>query len=123
MSLVIGKKILVVEDEPIVAMLIEDMLADLGACAVGPISNLAKALDVAANGEFDAAILDFNLNGERTGEVARRLHERGIPFVFATGYGSTGDERLGEAAILEKPFQIGQMEVALTKAFAGTADG
>ena len=111
-----GKKVLVVEDEPIVAMLVEDMLADLGAEAVGPISSLQRALEVAHSGAFHAAILDLNLNGERTGGVAKVLRDRGIPFIVATGYDSAGGGELGEVSILQKPYQLEQMAAALGKA-------
>jgi len=121
MSLLNGLKILIVEDEPIVAMMVEDMLIDLGAEAIGPASTLDGALDLAQTGGFDAAILDLNLNGERTGGVADILRRRGLPFVFATGYDSGGGVALGGAIVLQKPYRAEQMETALGKAMAAAA--
>ncbi|MGD0721112.1 MAG: response regulator [Roseiarcus sp.] len=111
-----GKKILVVEDEPIVAMMVEDMLADLGALAVGPANCLAGAAQLLHDGGFDAAILDLNLNGEGTEGVAMALRDRGVPFIFATGYDSSGVMNLGESGILQKPYRLEQMAAALARA-------
>jgi CheY-like chemotaxis protein len=122
MSPLNGKTILIVEDEPIVAMMVEDMLCDLGAMPVGPASSLEGALELARDGAFDAAILDLNLNGERTGAVAELLRGRGVPFVFATGYDSGGGVTLGDAIVLQKPYRIEQMEAALSKAMAAVVD-
>ena len=116
MSILAGKTILVVEDEPIVAMLVEDMLAELGANPIGPATSLAGALELAGTATFDAAILDVNLNGERSDRVAAVLREREIPFIFATGYGSTGAGDFGHSGVIEKPFQIAQMSAALIRA-------
>jgi CheY-like chemotaxis protein len=116
MSALQGMTILIVEDEPIVAMLIEDMLAELGAEALGPATCLSGALDMAVNATFNAAIVDLNLNGERTGPVAQVLRERGLPFVVATGYGSDGGAGVSDAPMLQKPYRMEQMEVALNKA-------
>ena len=113
-----GLTILIVEDEPIVAMMVEDMLSDLGAAAIGPASTLEGALERARNGDFHAAILDLNLNGERTGQVAEVLRGRGLPFVFATGYDSGGGVSLGGAVVLQKPYRLDQMEAALGRAMA-----
>ena len=111
-----GKRILIVEDEPIVAMMVEDMLADLGALAVGPVTSLAGAAQFLCDGGFDAAILDLNLNGEGTEGVARALRDRGVPFIFATGYDSSGVMNLGESGILQKPYRLEQMAAALARA-------
>jgi CheY-like chemotaxis protein len=118
MSVLARKRILIVEDEHIVAMLVEDLIIELGAEAVGPATTLETALDMAQSGDFDLAILDMNINGARSTDVALALKARGIPFVFATGYGAAED--LGQAALLEKPFQIEQMKAALESAVAST---
>jgi CheY-like chemotaxis protein len=115
-----GKRVLVVEDEPIVAMFVEDMLAELGAETVGPATSLDKALEFARCASFDAAILDMNINGARSRDVALALERRGIPFVFATGYGAESCEDLGQAALLEKPFRIDQVKEALIGAMAAS---
>lgn len=83
-------RILVVEDEMTIALMIEDMLTDLGHDVVELAMRLPRALAAARNETFDFAILDVNLDGHRSSPVAEVLIERGIPFVFATGYGSDG---------------------------------
>jgi DNA-binding response OmpR family regulator len=81
-----GAKILVVEDEFLVATLIEDILKDAGCLVSGPIPRLADALDAADHGTYDAAILDVNLGGDRIDSVADALSRRSVPFMFVTGY-------------------------------------
>jgi CheY-like chemotaxis protein len=122
MSVLQGKNILVVEDELIVAMMIEQMIEDVGATAIGPATSLEQALDLATNAELDVAILDLNLNGKRTGGVATLLRDRGVPFVFATGYGSSGREDFGQKGVLQKPFQMAQFVSALTSAIDADGD-
>lgn len=116
MSILSGKRILVVEDEPIVAMMIEQMIEDIGAHTVGPATSLEQALDLATTADVHVAILDLNLNGQRTSEVAKTLKQRGVPFIFATGYGSAGGQDLGQRAVLQKPFQMSQFVAALSTA-------
>ena len=82
-----GRRILLVEDEMMVAWLVADMLGDLGCEVVGPASHVDRALTMLAAETIDAAVLDLNLGGVRSYPVADALTERGIPFVFATGYG------------------------------------
>ncbi len=101
-----GKRILVVEDEAIVAMLIEDILADHGAAVVGPAARIERAMELAEGEAIDAAVLDVNLAGATTAPVAERLRARGIPFAFATGYGASGLPAGFEGSpLLQKPFQ------------------
>ncbi len=115
-----GKRILVVEDEMIVAMLIEDILMDGGATVVGPAARVAKALDLLGTEEVDAALLDVNLAGENTMPVAEELRRRGIPFAFATGYGAAGlpDGFTGQP-LLQKPFQEHDLNRVLAQVLAG----
>lgn len=98
-----GRRILLVEDEPLIAMMAEDMLSDLGAEVVGPAHSLGAALELAEREGFDAAVLDINLQGETSDAVAEVLRRRGLPFLFATGY---GPRRVGEteAPVLDKPY-------------------
>ena len=110
-----GKRILVVEDEPLVAMMIEDILLGAGAEIVGPAATLANALEL-VDQPIDAALLDVNLAGERVYPVARRLLHRGIPFVFATGYGGPDEEWGNMPNILEKPYSRGDVIAALEQA-------
>ncbi|QND66650.1 response regulator [Mesorhizobium loti] len=86
-------RVLVVEDEALVAMLIEDMLLELGYEVLGPAMRLGPALEMARDEIFDLAVLDVNLANEQSFPVAQLLQERGIPFVFATGYGLRGAGR------------------------------
>ena len=99
-------RILVVEDEMLVAMNIEDMLLAMGHEVAGIASRLAPALQLAREGAFDLAMLDVNLAGETSFPVADILRERGIPYLFATGYGADGiEEAYRGAPVLQKPFR------------------
>ncbi len=99
-------RILIVEDEMLVAMNIEDMLLDLGHEVAGIASRLEPALALARDGAFDVAMLDVNLAGDRSFPVADLLIERDIPFLFATGYGADGiDEKYRGHPVLQKPFR------------------
>lgn len=113
-----GLRILVVEDEPIVAMMLEDMLAELGAVAVGPAGTVRQALELAEAGGFDAALLDVNLNGVRSDAVADTLRAQGMPFVVATGYGVGEDVGFGGAILLQKPYRLDEMAEAVRQAMA-----
>ncbi len=114
-----ARRILLVKDEMMVAMMIEDMLLDLGHEVVGVAQSLKTALLLAETEGYDMAILDINLAGERSFPVARRLSERGVPFMFATGYGTLGlDERFAAIFTLKKPFQIQDLAKAVDRVAA-----
>jgi CheY-like chemotaxis protein len=85
-----GLRVLVVEDEIIVALLLEEMLMELGHTVVGPVARLDIAVEMAQGEAFDVAILDVNLEGKEAFPVADAIGARGIPYVFATGYGNHG---------------------------------
>jgi len=105
-----GQRVLVVEDEVMIAMLIEDMLAELGHEVVGPAMRLDEAVRLAKEAEIDMAILDVNLGGTVSFPVADVLRERGIPFIFATGYGSKGiADEYRSTITLAKPFEARTM--------------
>jgi DNA-binding response OmpR family regulator len=107
--------VLVVEDEYLIRMLLEDMLADLGYAVAGAVGSIAEARDLAAKAEFSVAILDVNLDGEEIFPVADILAERGLPFVFVTGYGERVlPDRYRDRPTLQKPFQANQLDVALS---------
>lgn len=115
--LLFGRRVLLVEDEMLVRMLIEDMLAELGCTVIGPAIDLEQALALAAEAEIDIAVLDLNIDGERSFAVADTLAARGVPFIFATGYASDGLPRAHDrVVILEKPFQQEELGQALRRA-------
>jgi CheY-like chemotaxis protein len=101
-----GLRVLLVEDEIMVALLLEDMLGELGHTVVGPVARLDKALEMARSEKFHLAFLDVNLDGEQVYPVAEALAARGIPFVFVTGYGREGLRApFGDRPTLQKPFR------------------
>src|SRR3954449_6287412 len=111
-----GLRVLVVEDEMMVSMLIEDMLADLGCTVVGPASRLDEAMDLARAGELDCAVLDVTLGGQPIFPLADLLRERGRPFAFATGYGDAGLREADRGSpVLQKPFREGDLARVLTE--------
>ena len=112
------RRILVVEDEFIVAAMIGDFLEDEGAVVIGPAGTLAEGLDLARGEALDAAVLDWNLGGEPGAPVARALRERGVPFVIATGYGTVQDE-FSDVTVLSKPYQPGKLVEELARLIDG----
>ena len=111
------KRILVVEDELMIRMLLQDMLTDLGYTLAGEAGHIEEALTLAKQSEFDVAILDVNLNGEPISPVVEVLVERGLPFVFATGYGQRGvPELYRKSPTLQKPFQADALAEAIEAA-------
>jgi CheY-like chemotaxis protein len=115
----VAKRLLVVEDEMLIGMLLEDMLTDMGhtVCAVVP--RLKDALTAVEKQTFDAAILDVHLQGESAFPVAEALKARGIPFVFATGYGERGlPENYRGQPVLQKPFSKDDLERVLKVIFS-----
>ena len=105
-----GLRVLVVEDEMMVSMLIEDMLADLGCAVVGPASRLDEALELMNASDLDCAVLDVNLGGQPIFPLADLLRERGTPFAFATGYGDAGLRDVDRGTpVLQKPFREGDL--------------
>jgi CheY-like chemotaxis protein len=113
-----GRRILVVEDEFIVALAIEDMLADLWATVVGPATTIAQGLALARE-TLDAAVLDINMHGERSYAVAESLRARGVPVVFATGYAEVDRAMLAGAPVLPKPYTPDDLAAALSRVLAG----
>lgn len=105
-----GLRVLVVEDEMMVSMLIEDMLEDLGCKVVGPASRLDEAIELAKTAEIDCAVLDVNLGGQPIFPLADLLREKGAPFAFATGYGDAGLRDVDRGSpVLQKPFREGDL--------------
>lgn len=115
MSSLVGKRILVIEDEALVAAMVEDMLAEVGATVIGPATTVAEGLVLAGQEDIDAAVLDVNIRGEPIDAVADLLRSRHIPIVFATGYGEGTATATRDDPVLDKPYS----QDALTRAVAG----
>jgi two-component SAPR family response regulator len=113
-------KVLVVEDESLVALDIETMLEEMGCTVVASVPRLVKALELASRLDLDLAVLDINLAGEVVYPLAFRLAERGIPFLFSTGY-STADlpPELRDRPILRKPVMLASLKRAVAMARTG----
>ncbi len=112
-----GKRILVIEDEFIVAAMLCDTLEDAGAIALGPLGRVNEAMAAINDGGIDAAVLDWNLAGEPGLPLAQALADRGVPFVIATGYGSV-DPPFDDRPILGKPYISSQLLEKLGAFFA-----
>ncbi|MFL6844722.1 MAG: response regulator [Allosphingosinicella sp.] len=115
-----GRSILIVEDEPLIAMMLEDFLDSLGHRVAGICETVSDALGRVGEGGFDIAIIDVNLNGERVWPVADRLAEQGVPYILATGghIDPPPAEHAG-APVLSKPFTLDAIEPALSEACGG----
>jgi PAS domain S-box-containing protein len=101
-----GNRIILVEDEILVAMMMRDVLSDLGFSVVGPFSRLSEAMIAAVHNDIDAGIIDVNLGGEFVYPVAEVLVARDIPFIFVTGYGAESiDSRFAAVPVIKKPVQ------------------
>ncbi len=117
-----GRRILIVEDEMLIGMLLQDMLADLGHEVVAVVPRVNEALLAVQSERFDVAILDVHLNGQPVFPVADALIAKRIPFVFATGYGERGlPELYRSRPVLQKPFSNDDLERTLGILFASLA--
>lgn len=106
-----GIRVLVVEDEGAIALLIEEMLEEFGCEVVASVARLAAACEVAGSVQVDLAILDVNLAGERVFPVADILRNRQIPFLFSTGYGASGlPAEYAGCPVLHKPFSQSELQ-------------
>ena len=119
-----GSRAFVVEDETLVLFSLEDVLADLGCEVVAQAMRLDQALATASElGPVDVAILDVNIGGKPVFPVAEILKERGVPLVFATGYGREGlPPEWQDHAVIVKPYSLEDIERALTPLLAGRID-
>ena len=112
-----GKRVLVVEDEAMIRMLLDGMLSDLGHTVAAEAGGIDEAMALAKQAEFDVAILDVNLNGDPVTPVVEILRERGLPFVFASGYGARGvPEAYRDSPTLQKPFESQALADAIASA-------
>jgi CheY-like chemotaxis protein len=117
-----GLRLLVVEDEAMIALMIEDMLGAFGCVVVDVAGTLARGLAIVCNENvaIDGAILDINLGGEQVYPVAERLRLRGVPFIFCTGYGRAGlAPRFAQVPTLAKPYQAEDLEQMLVTVMGG----
>jgi DNA-binding response OmpR family regulator len=109
-----GKRILVIEDEPLVAMELESNLSAAGCEVVGPAGTLEQARSLVAQADFDAALVDVNLAGRTVDEIAAALAQKNCPFAFVTGYGREALPRgFQDAVVLGKPFGRDQVLAAV----------
>jgi CheY-like chemotaxis protein len=114
-----GKRVLIVEDEALVALLIEDILTDFACVPVGPYNTLAAALAAVATETFDVAPLDINLFGEKVYPVAYALAERNIPFLFVSSYGEAGiPPGRSDWKVCTKPFKVNDLAAMLSAMMA-----
>lgn len=110
-------RILVVEDEVLIALMLEDYLSELGHEVIGPAMRLRPGLVIAEGEELDLAILDVNLAGETSMPIAAALMRRRIPFMFATAYGRQGlTDEFKERVVLQKPFTLQELSEAIEEA-------
>ena len=115
-----GLRVLVVEDEMMVSMLIEDILGDLGCIVIGPAARLEDALILARDAEIDCAVLDVNLGSDTSFPVADVLRQRGVPVTFATGHRDPGLRDVDRSSpVLQKPFREGDLTRILRAMRAG----
>lgn len=109
-----GLRVLVVEDEALIAMLVEDAVTSAGHVVAASAANITDAMDAAANADFDVALLDVNLNGQKAHALPVALAARGKQFAFLTGYGGEGVlGQFSEAPVLQKPFATGDIAQVL----------
>lgn len=105
-----------------IALLVEDLIAEMGHEVVASAAHLEDAVRLAETGEFDVAVLDLNLGGQRSVPVADILCERRIPFLFASGYGASGlPDAHRDAVVVQKPFVLGELSAAFDKALSQAA--
>ncbi len=105
--------ILLIEDDPAISMIVEEMMIDMGVSSVTIAGRLQAALEAARGGVFHCAIIDLKLHGQETFEVARILDERGIPFAFFTGYTPDSLGQYADLPVLPKPFGEADLKVII----------
>ncbi|MEA2988607.1 MAG: hypothetical protein QOG83_1318 [Alphaproteobacteria bacterium] len=115
-KLLSGRRVLVVEDELLILMMIEDMLADLGCASVTAAASVDKAVALINAEVFDAALLDMNLNGNTSHSVAEALAARGVPFIYSTGNKChTPSDSYPDRPVLKKPFRYEELVEMLSR--------
>lgn len=116
-----GLRILVVEDELLIAMLIEQMLQELQCEVIGPVSSAEEAIAAVQAHPLDGALLDVNLNGESSSLTAHELSDRAVPFLLVTGYDANDQECFAfqTASRIRKPFDIEDLTDGMLDVFVG----
>lgn len=116
-----GKKILLVEDSPVVSTFGEEVLEELGCVVVGPAASLFAARELAEGAEIDAAIVDVRIRGDKSFGICDILDGRGVPFVLTSGYADWPvPEKWAEVPQMPKPYKLEDVEAVLLKLFAGS---
>lgn len=116
-----GRHVLVVEDEPVLAMMLEELLLDAGAQVVGPAASVGEALALIDAHVIEVALLDVTLRHERSDLVADTLRQRGVPYVLATGHRAPQGVDPAVVPVLHKPYRFPEVETALLAALRSTA--
>ena len=116
-----GLRILLAEDELLVALSLQEILKELGCEVVGPKARIEDAIEAAKTEAIDGAILDVNLRGHPVYPVATALQERGVPFIFSTGYGSSSVllKDFRGVPVLEKPYEAHRLRELVYQTFSG----
>jgi DNA-binding response OmpR family regulator len=123
MTSLAGRRVLIVEDEYMIAIMLEDMLAELGCVVAGVAARPPQAFGLISQIEFDAAILDVNLDGTDSFGIAAALKELKVPFLFATGYGgSRVPPEFTEYRFIQKPYRIEELAAALSSVCAANSN-
>jgi CheY-like chemotaxis protein len=113
-----GRRILLIEDSPVVGPFTADLLEEIGCAVVGPAPNMAAARELVEAGEFDGALIDIHIRGERVFPLCEMLRAQGLPFVFTSGYADWQmPEKWQDRPRLQKPYTLDQVEQALTALF------
>lgn len=107
-------KVFILEDEPAVAIVLEDMVSESGCDPAHSAGNLRDAQRVIDRGGFDCALIDINVGGERSFDLARQLVARGTPFAFVTGYDASVVSEFGKVPVLQKPYTQQQVQSLLS---------
>jgi DNA-binding response OmpR family regulator len=112
-----GQRILIVEDQFLIAVELQDCLENAGATVVGPVGRLDRALSKATDGSLHAALLDVDLNGERCWPVADALQDAGVPFAFTTGFSASikMPDRFAKYPVVSKSYREGEVLAVLRK--------
>ena len=121
-SVLAGRRILVIEDSPVVGPFTADVLQDLGCEVVGPAPNIAMARELIEGEGFEAALVDIHIRGERVFGLCEMLEAKGVPFILTSGYADWQmPDKLRDCPRLQKPYTIGQVREAL-EAILNTGD-